>query len=30
MSDIIPFFAALITFLFGVAFYLILQEVKKI
>lgn len=30
MIEIIPYFAALITLLFGAGFYLGLQEVKKI
>lgn len=29
MVDFIPYFAGLITLLFGVGFYLTLQEVKK-
>ncbi len=30
MTSIIPYFAALITLLFGVGFYLALQETKKV
>ena len=30
MIEFIPYFAGLITFLFGVGFYLSLQEFKKI
>jgi len=30
MSDFIPYFAGIITFIFGVAFYLALQEFKKL
>ena len=30
MVELIPYFAGLVTLLFGVAFYLGLQEIKKI
>jgi hypothetical protein len=30
MTEIIPYFAALITLLFGIGFYLGLQELKKV
>ena len=30
MSDFIPYFAGIITLIFGVAFYLALQEFKKL
>jgi hypothetical protein len=30
MSDLIPYFAGLVTILFGVGFYFGLQELKKV
>ncbi len=30
MTELIPYFAALITLLFGVGFYFALQELKKV
>jgi hypothetical protein len=30
MSDFIPYFAGLVTLLFGVAFFYALQEMKKV
>ena len=29
MNDFIPYFAGIITFIFGIAFYFALQEFKK-